>query len=109
MQYKKQGQEKAVQIQNYMKSRKTNSPTGDSAAKSLPTIGDSFMYVETSGNNCGLNVFVSFGRTGIIQISNVTCYYNRFSAGNDKAMRRFLSPKNQWHSKHIVAETPFTM
>ena len=44
-------------IQNFMKSRKTNSPTGDSGATSLPPIGDSFMYLETSSHNHGNNVF----------------------------------------------------
>ena len=31
-----------------MKSTKTNSPTGNSGITSLPPIGDSVMYVETS-------------------------------------------------------------
>ena len=37
------------------------------------------MYVETSSNNHGNNVFVSFERTDIFQISNITFYYDRFS------------------------------
>ena len=55
-----------------MKSTKTNSPTGYSGAESLPPIGNSFMYIETSSNNHGNNVFVSFERTDLIQISNIT-------------------------------------
>ena len=40
------------------------------------------MYIETSGNNhneFGSNVFISFERTDIIHISNITFYYNRYS------------------------------
>ena len=66
-------------IQNFIKSTKTNSPTGHSGATSLPPIGNSFMYIETSSSNHGNNVFVSFERTDIIQISSITFYYNRFS------------------------------
>ena len=75
-----------------MKSTKTNSPTGDSGATSLPPIGNSFMYIEISSNNQGNNVFVSFERTVVIQISNITFYQNRFSfLTNDslKSMGRF--------------------
>ena len=51
------------------------------------------MYIETSTTNHGNNVFVSFERTDIIQISNITFYYNRFSIlTNDslKSMGRFI-------------------
>ena len=66
-------------IQNFIKSIKTNSPSGYSGAESLPPIVKSFMYIETSSNNRGNIVFVSFERTDIIQITNITFYYNRFS------------------------------
>ena len=67
-------------IQNFIESAKSNTPTVYSGAESLPPIGDSFMYIETSSNNHGHErVFVSFERTDIIQISNITLYYNRFS------------------------------
>ena len=46
-------------IQNFIKSTKTNSPTGYSGATSLPPIGNSFLYIETSSNNHGNNVFFS--------------------------------------------------
>ena len=46
--------------QKFNKSTKTYSPTGDSGATSLPPIGDSFMYFETSSNNIRGNAFVSF-------------------------------------------------
>ena len=47
-------------VGDFIKSTKTNSPTGYSGATSLPPIGNSFMYIETSGNNSGNdNIFVS--------------------------------------------------
>ena len=79
-------------INDFIKSTKTNSPTGYSGAESLPLIGNSFMYIETSSNNHGNNVFVSWERTDIIQITNVTFYYNRFSIltnEDKKSMGRF--------------------
>ena len=36
------------------------------------------MHIKTSSNNNGNFVFVSFERRDIIQISNITFYYNRF-------------------------------
>ena len=43
-------------VGDFIKSTKTNSPTGHSGAMSLPPIGNSFMYIETSSNNHGANV-----------------------------------------------------
>ena len=62
------------EIQNFTKSTKTNSPTGESGATSLPPIGNAFMYIETSSGNQGDNVFCSIERTDIIQITNITFY-----------------------------------
>ena len=45
--------------QNFIKSTKTISPTSESGAPSLLPIGNDFMYIETSSNNHGPNVFVS--------------------------------------------------
>ena len=59
-------------ISDFIKSTKTNSPSSYYRATSLPPIGSSFMYIETSSNNHGSNVFVSWERTDIIQISNIT-------------------------------------
>ena len=94
-------------IQNFIKSTKTNNPTGFSGGTSLPPIGNSFMYIETSSKNHGNNVFVSFERTDIIQISNITFYYNRFSIlTNDslKSMGRFrvqfLLEDNTWSTRY---------
>ena len=67
---------------DFIKSTITNSPTGQAGATVIPPIGNAFMYIETSGNNHNDvedNVFVSIERTDIINISNISFYYNRFS------------------------------
>ena len=99
-------------IQNFINSTKTNSPTGYSGysgATSLAPISKNFMYKERSSNNHSNNVFVSFERTDIIQISNTTFYYNRFSIlTNDylKAMSRFriqlLLEDNTWSTRYNI-------
>ena len=58
--------------QNFIKTTKTNSPTGESAATSLPPIGDSVMLTETSNNSGSDNVFCSFERTDNFQINILT-------------------------------------
>ena len=68
------------------------------------------MYIETSSNNHGLErVFVSWERTDIIQISNITFYYNRFSILTDdskKSMGRFriqlLLEDNTWSTRYNI-------
>ena len=96
-------------ISNFVKSTKTNSPSSYSGATSLPPIGNSFMYIETSSNNHGPNVFVSWERTDIIQITNITFYYNRFSIltnDNLKNMGRFriqlLLEDNTWNTQYTI-------
>ena len=97
-------------IGDFLKSTKTNSPTGHSGATSLPPIGNSFMYIETSSNNHGHErVFVSWERTDIIQISNITFYYNRFSIltnNSKKSMGRFrielLLEDNTWSTRYNI-------
>ena len=94
--------------QNFIRSTKSNSPTGDSGATSLPPIGDAFMYIETSANNNGNNVFVSFERKDIIQITNISFYYNRYSSSNpnSRAMGRFriqlLLNDNTWSTRYNI-------
>ena len=94
-------------ITDFIKSTKTNSPTGYSESTSLPPTGKSLMYIETSSNNHGDNV--SWERTDIIQISNITFYYNRFSLlSNDskKSMGRFrielLLEDNTWSTRYKI-------
>ena len=91
---------------NLRRSTKTNSPTGNSGAISLPPVGSTFMYIETSSNNNGEKVFVSFERTDIIQITKITIYYNRFSiltSPDHKSMSRFriqlLLVDNTWNTQ----------
>ena len=97
-------------VGDFIKSTKTNSPTGHSGATSLPPIGNSFMYIETNSNNHGHErVFVSWERTDIIQISNITFYYNRFSILTNvskKSMGRFriqlLLEDNTWSTRYNI-------
>ena len=95
-------------IFDFIKSTRTNSPTGDSGATALPPIGNVFMYIESSGNNNGDYTFVRLIRTDIIQIRNITFYYNRFSISDEslKAMGRFriqlLMKDNTWKKKYTI-------
>ena len=81
-----------TKLSKFLRSTKTSSSTGESGVTSIPPIGSSFLYIETSSNNHGSNVFCSFELTDIIQITNITFHYNRFSIlTNDllKSMGRF--------------------
>ena len=95
-------------ISNFIKSTRTNSPTGDSGATALPPIGRAFMYIETSSNNNGDYTYVKLIRTDIIQISNISFYYNRFSSSdvNLRSMGRFqidlLLDNNTWINKYTI-------
>ena len=70
------------------------------------------MYIETSGNNSGNDdVFVSWERIGIFQITNITFYYNRYSILIDdskKSMGRFriqlLLENNTWSTQYTIAK-----
>ena len=96
-------------LQKFIKSRKTNSPTSYSGATSLPPIGNSFVFIETSSNNHGSNVFCSLERTDIIQISHITFCYNRFSIlTNDLLIAmgglriQLLSEDNTWSTRYNI-------
>ena len=99
-------------VGDFIKSTKTNSPTGDSGAMSLPPFGSTFMFIETSSNNHGHErVFVSFERTDIIQINNITFYYNRVSIltnDSEKSMGRLqirlLLDNNTWLTVYTIAK-----
>ena len=95
--------------QIFVKSTKTNSPTGDSGATSLPPIDDSFRYRETRSENFGNNVSVSSERTDIIQTSIITFCYNTFSILTNnslKSMGRFriqlLLKDNTWGTRYSI-------
>ena len=96
-------------LNNILKSTKTSSPTSQSGATTLPPIGKNFMYIETSSGGHGNNVFVSFEGTDIIQITNITFYYNRFSILTNnslKSMGRFRSQilleDNTWSTRYNI-------
>ena len=98
-------------IANFIKSTKTHSPSSNSGPEGLPPIGNAFMYIESSGANNGDNVFVSFERIDIIQITNITFYYNRYSIltnDNLKNMGRFriqlLLDDNTWDTQYTIAK-----
>ena len=81
-----------AKINTFLKSTPNTSPTAKSGANNVPTIGWSFMCVESSGRNYGSNhVMVSWERTDIIHISNIKFCYNRFSTidQNLRGMGRF--------------------
>ena len=74
-------------------------------------MGDSFMYIETSSNNHGNIVFVSWERTDIAQITNITFYYNRHSILSDDnliSMGRFriqlLLVDNTWSTRYSISK-----
>ena len=81
----------ADKIQNFIRLTKTNSPSSNSGATSLPPIGDSFLYIETSSNKHGPNVFVSWEGTDIFQITKITSYHNRFSVITDDNLKKYGS------------------
>ena len=101
-------------VGNFLKSTTISSPTGQSRASSKPPIGIAFMYIETGARNHGhKSVFVSWERTDIIQITNITflTFYNTFSIlTNDslKSMGRFriqlLLEDKTWSTQYTIAK-----
>ena len=97
-------------IQNFIRSTETSSGTAHSGAGSLPPIGNSFIYIETSlGNHGHEGSFVSLERTNIIQITNITFRHKRFSIltdDNSKSMGRFriqlLLENNTWSTHYTI-------
>ena len=101
---------KGTRLGNFLKPTITSSPTNQSGATSLPPLGSAFMYVESSSNNHRNNIFVSWERTDIIQITKILFYYNRYSIlTNDslKGMGRFriqLLLDNSWSTRYNIAK-----
>ena len=97
-----------AKINNFIKSTKTQSSTENSGATALPPIGSGFMYLESSGVNNGNNTYVILTRTDIIQITNISFYYNRFSISDEdlRAMPRFriqiLLENDNWDNKYTI-------
>ena len=59
---------------NFIRATKANSPTSESGATSSPPVGSAFMYIKISSNIHSSNVFVSWEKTDIVQITNITFY-----------------------------------
>ena len=98
-------------LTNFFKSTKKNSPTSESGPTSLPPIGSAFMYIRTSSNNHASNVFVSCERTDIIQITNITFYYNRYSTLTDDNLKnmgifriQFFLEDNTWGNQFNIGQ-----
>ena len=92
----------------FTRATRTNSPTGNKEGTTLPPIGNNSMYNETSCKNFGVNVFVSFQRTEIIQINDITFFRNRFS-NPTKRLRstgqfrfQLILASGQWFSEIIT-------
>ena len=98
-----------TKVAQFIKSTRTSSPTEHSGASSLAPVGDAFTYIESSGSNHGDNTYVICERTDIIQITNITFYYNRFSILTDdnlKAMGRLRiqikMSDNTWNTLYTM-------
>ena len=76
-----------VKQQFFFRATKTSSATGNSDATSSPPIGDKYISIETSFNSHGANVFCSFERADIIQISVTTFCYNRCSISTNNSLK----------------------
>ena len=59
---------------NFIKSMNCTFPTPKTGVNSLLAIGVPFMYIDTSGNNFGSDVVVSFERTDFVQINKTTLF-----------------------------------
>ena len=98
--------------QNFIRSKKTTSPSSESGARVLPPIGSSYMYKETSSGNHGHDrIFVSWERTDIIQFTNITFYYNRFSILTKDSLKsrgrfriQLLLKTNKWSTQYTIAK-----
>ena len=95
----------------FLKSTKTNSPTPQTGATILPPTGNAFMFVETSSNTNGNHTYVIWERTDIIQITNITFYYNSFWILTDDSLKRMgrlrIDVKlddNTWSNQYTIAE-----
>ena len=77
-----------MKIGKILRATRTSSGTENSGAISLPPIGNAFGFIESSSNSHGNITYVTFERTDIIQITNITLYYNSFSILSDDSLKR---------------------
>ena len=96
---------------NFIKSTKTSSPSLESGATMIHPIGDAFMYIETSSNNHTNSAYVILERTDIIQITNISFYYNTYSILTNASLKsmvrfriQFLLDDNTWSTKYHIAK-----
>ena len=96
-----------IKHRNFIKSTKTNSSTSHSGETSFPPIGKLFMYIETSSDIHGNNVFVSCVKIDILKIKITTFLHPRYSnLTNDslKSMSRvriqLLLADNSWSFRY---------
>ena len=80
-------------------------------ATSSPPIGSALMYIKTGSNNRGKIGFVSFERTDIIQITNITFFYERFSSLTNDSLKpmgffriQLLLKDNTWSTQYTIPE-----
>ena len=100
-----------MKIGKFSRSTRTSSGTENSGATSLPPIGNACMFIESSSNNRGNNTYVTWERTDIIQITNITFYYNRFSILTHDSLNRMgririqlLLEDNTWSDQYTMAK-----
>ena len=94
----------------FLRATKTNSPTSQSGATTLSPIGSAFMYIETKSNTSGIdNIFVSWERADIIQITNITFYFNRYSILTNNSIKsmgrcriQLLLEDNTWSTRYNI-------
>ena len=67
------------------------------------------MYIETSGGNYGNNVFCSFERIDIIQITNITFYYTRFSILTNNSLKSMGRFRIQLLLEDNTCDTQYTI
>ena len=99
-------------VSNFIRATRTNSPTAEPGANAVLPIGNAFKYIETSSGNHGYDrIFVSWERTDIIQITNITFYYNRFSISTNDSLKskgrfriQLLLEDNTWSTRFNIAE-----
>ena len=95
---------------NFIRATKIFSRTSHSGAISLTPAGGSFMYIETSSIIHGHErVFASWERTDIIQISNITFYFNRFSISTNISLKsmgrvriKLILADNTWSTQYNI-------
>ena len=104
-----------VKDTKFVKSTKTNKQRRDSGAITLPPIGDVFLYIETSSNNHGSNVFYSLERTDIVQSSNIAFFHNRFSNLTNKILKvlsrfriQLFLEDNTWSTRYNIPKIRYS-